>query len=321
MKKKTIKEMREKDQFFTKEHISKKYIKITKDYLKIIKASIGAPLFIEPSAGNGDFFFNFKWNNKLAYDIDKPSHLSNIDNYIEKDFLSVDEIRKDTIYIGNPPFGKRGTLAYDFILKCIELDAEMIGFILPPNVNTIARVKEINKKGYSIVYSDEMKSNSFYLDDNTRKIDMDADAVFQIYMKDSLIDKYKIKRVTDINLKNNDFVKVYSINTNIIMNKNRNIGDVLFIQDGVGKEWVDKCDFYLPLRVFESKGKPLHYKRFNRHNTHNIGFGIICKDKDIKNKIIVENCYRLGTNKVYMAKKQFILKEIMRVKNLKEGDE
>ena len=63
----------------------------------------------------------------------------------------------------------------------------MIGFILPPNVNTITRVKEINKKGYSIVYSDEMKSNSFYLDDNTRKIDMDADAVFQIYMKDSLI--------------------------------------------------------------------------------------------------------------------------------------
>ena len=53
----------------------------------------------------------------------------------------------------------------------------------------------------------------------------------------------------------------------------------------------------------------------------NVGFGVICTDKNVKDKIIIENCYTLVTNKINIAKKQLILKEIMRVHNLEKGDE
>jgi hypothetical protein len=51
----------------------------------------------------------------------------------------------------------------------------------------------------------------------------------------------------------------------------------------------------------------------------NICFGVICEDKDIKNKIVINNCYTLGTNKINIAKKQLILKEIMRIYNIEKG--
>jgi len=83
---------------------------------------------------------------------------------------------------------------------------------------------------------------------------------------------------------------------------------------------VGKCDFYLPLRVFESKGLPSYSDNFEDPNISNIGFGVICVDKNIKNKMIIENCYTIGMNKIRIAKKQLILKEIMRTISIEKGD-
>jgi len=55
-------------------------------------------------------------------------------------------------------------------------------------------------------------------------------------------------------------------------------------------------------------------------NMSNVGFGIICVDKNIKDKIVIDNCYTIGTNKIQIAKKQLILREIMRVYDLRRGD-
>jgi hypothetical protein len=69
--KKSIKKIREDDQFFTKPEVSKKYIAITEKYVDLIKSSLVAHFYIEPSAGNGDFYNNLK-GRKMAFDIEKP---------------------------------------------------------------------------------------------------------------------------------------------------------------------------------------------------------------------------------------------------------
>jgi hypothetical protein len=150
-------------------------------------------------------------------------------------FLDVDFLRDNGIYIGNPPFGKRGKKAFDFILKCIELDASIIAFILPPNINTKLRLDSIKEKNYSLVYSEQLLDDSFYFN-NEKKSDMVAESIFQIYMKNDYIKKYDINTIDTINLKNNSHVHVYTINDNIIKNPKRDVGGVPFIQDGVGKQ-------------------------------------------------------------------------------------
>lgn len=318
MNNKTVREMRDKDQFFTKQDVSKKCIQVTKEYIDLIENSLGPLFLVEPSAGNGDFFYNFPKETRLAFDIDKPKNIVDA-SYIETNFLDI-KIAKNVVYIGNPPFGKSGKLAFDFIMKCIDLEASIIAFILPPNINTKARLKLIKKHGYDIVHSEQLPTSSFYFYNGVEVKDMPAEAIFQIYIKKDYIDLYNIKTLSSINLKNNDIVQVYTINTNVLKNVNRDVDGVPFIQDGVGRDWVGKCDFYLPLRVFESKGLPSYSDNFEDPNISNIGFGVICVDKNIKNKMIIENCYTIGMNKIRIAKKQLILKEIMRTISIEKGD-
>jgi hypothetical protein len=135
---KTVRQIRNRDQFFTNEEISRRCINITNNYADVIQQSIGKLSFVEPSAGNGDFYYNFPKGNNFAFDIEKPKHI--IDStYVESDFLKVDSIPPNAVYLGNPPFGKSGNLAFSFVMKCIELKASIIAFLLPPNINTDIR--------------------------------------------------------------------------------------------------------------------------------------------------------------------------------------
>lgn len=80
---------------------------------------------IEPSAGNGAFLEHLpKYE---AYDL-FPEHK----DIIRQDFLLLDKsYNGKTLCIGNPPFGKRYSLAKEFIKKCVKLNAYTIAFILP----------------------------------------------------------------------------------------------------------------------------------------------------------------------------------------------
>ena len=87
-------------------------------------------LIIEPSAGAGAFSNvirqqGFKCD---AYDIE-PSNKG----IIKTDFLTTffNWHDKQTLVIGNPPYGTRGNMAIAFINKCYQEGADCIAFILP----------------------------------------------------------------------------------------------------------------------------------------------------------------------------------------------
>lgn len=82
---------------------------------------------VEPSAGAGSFSNQLQC---IAYDIAPEG-----DNIIEQDFLllptnTFNEYKR-ILFIGNPPFGARSTLAKNFIKQSIKLGATTIAFVLP----------------------------------------------------------------------------------------------------------------------------------------------------------------------------------------------
>ena len=84
--------------------------------------------FLEPSAGCGRFIDILRKHNHnfIAYDI-----LPEREDIIQKDFLNDSiEINEEVIVLGNPPFGKKSSLAVQFINKCFEY-SKIVGFILP----------------------------------------------------------------------------------------------------------------------------------------------------------------------------------------------
>lgn len=120
------------DKFYTPKSVAKKCIESIdlKKYDKII----------EPSAGNGSFSKQIE--NCLAYDIapEDPS-------IIKQDFLDLKKVEGEHIlFIGNPPFGSRSSLAKKFIEHSIELGAETIAFVLPNTFNKYLMQKVFPKE-------------------------------------------------------------------------------------------------------------------------------------------------------------------------------
>ena len=85
--------------------------------------------YIEPSAGNGVFYNLLPADSRFGLDLE-PHHAE----VIKRDFLRCrykpPVLANKAIVIGNPPFGKRGKLAIDFMNKAFTI-ADTVAFIVP----------------------------------------------------------------------------------------------------------------------------------------------------------------------------------------------
>lgn len=114
---------RYQDKYYTPHNAVKKLIEIvSKDIMPIDKFS----RIIEPSGGDGAFIKQLPKKNLISFDI-APEH----DSIIKGDYLEQNiEYLKNSLVIGNPPFGSGGTLARAFIKKSLE-HSDYVAFILP----------------------------------------------------------------------------------------------------------------------------------------------------------------------------------------------
>lgn len=110
------------DKFYTNKNVSKKYINIISELYKWNDFDF----VIEPSAGSGSFLFEIPHENKIGIDIE-PEH-----ELIKKqDFLTYYPPEyKNILTIGNPPFGRVGSLAIKFFNHSAKF-SKMIAFIVP----------------------------------------------------------------------------------------------------------------------------------------------------------------------------------------------
>lgn len=110
----------ENDKYYTPTKLANELI--NKTFEIIGKENISD--IIEPSAGDGAF--SLLLPDCKAYDIE-PEH----ESILKQDYLKLDvEYKKGRLIIGNPPFGEKFNLAYQFYLKSIQI-ADYIAFILP----------------------------------------------------------------------------------------------------------------------------------------------------------------------------------------------
>lgn len=152
------------------------YTKHPEQFKSVIEKYIGSDdALIEPSCGDGAFLKMFDFD--YAYDIvEKTDSLS----FELKDFLTTKlniDIPANSIYIGNPPFGKNSKLAIEFCKHCCDLDAKFIMFILP----VIFKNETYQNKAFNIYYHliESIDYNEFVKDG----VDVKVECVFQIWQK------------------------------------------------------------------------------------------------------------------------------------------
>jgi len=162
----------QKEQFFTNFETAKKFSKFLKKQSWF--SSIGT--IIEPSAGDGAWLGYLDVD--LAYDID-PKHK---DVKLVDDFLTYD-VKKDikkkgkVLYIGNPPFGRMGKLAKQFMDKCSE-DGDYIAFILPASFAKVTQIRQL-PKNLHLIYQEDLLDETFRFEREGKVVG----TVFQIWEK------------------------------------------------------------------------------------------------------------------------------------------
>ena len=165
------------DKYYTKLDSVKQCISWFKTYINVNTSD----LIIEPSAGNGAFIPELKKMNctQLYFDIE-PHH----PDIVQKDYLQFSLITSEyekVHIIGNPPFGKKSSLAIKFIKhSCTFCDT--ISFILPKSFKKDS-LKKCFPLNFDIIFEHELPVNSFTLDEE----DCSVPCIFQVWKKN----KYK----------------------------------------------------------------------------------------------------------------------------------
>jgi hypothetical protein len=274
---------KDKDQFFTPIETVEKCYKILKDILISYNEDEKKYLYIEPSAGSGNFLKVLP-KNTLAFDIEPTSS-----KIIKQDYLEwKPDNKKKVIVIGNPPFGLRGHLALKFINH--SSFADYVAFILPQLFESDGKgVPRKRVEDFNLIYSEKIDSK-FY--DFTNK-EIKINCIFQVWSK------YHTNLKFQINQSKDDIIKVYSLSDGGSSSTTRN------------KKMLYKCDIYLPSTCF-GENKMKYYKTFDELPNKK-GYGIVFdKDKDEYlekfKKIEWNKIAFLSTNSAYNIRKSQILK-------------
>jgi hypothetical protein len=163
-----------KDQFYTKPEVAKKCMN------KVYELCSGN-IFVEPSAGTGafsDIVLEKENSILLAYDLEPKRHY-----IVEQDFLDKNLVvgQNDTITIGNPPFGRQGSLAKKFVVKCCEF-SKYICFILPMSFKKPSMTKCF-RKDFHKIYEHDVNDNSFLVEGK----EYNVPCVFQIWERKEVV--------------------------------------------------------------------------------------------------------------------------------------
>lgn len=170
------------DKFYTKPEIAKKLISL----LDLNEYDV----VIEPSAGNGSFSSNITHKNLIALDI-----LPENDSILEMDWFEFTfEKTGKILVIGNPPFGRQGSLVTKFFLKCSEINADTIAFIVPKSFKKDSLKNKIPIQ-YHLLSEIDLDDDSFTLDGKTYSVP----CVFQIWGLSTVMrEKIELKKSSDL---------------------------------------------------------------------------------------------------------------------------
>lgn len=158
------------DQYYTKNTVSQDCCSI----LNRLIPGLETRTFLEPSAGTGSFidaaraiFGNVKVK---AYDIDPKRK-----DIRKADFLKTKFRGSNLVTIGNPPFGKRSSLAIQFF-NAAAAKSDIVAFIVPVQFEKYGVQKQLDPR-FKLIYSERLGKDSFLYNEK----DCDIRCVFQVW--------------------------------------------------------------------------------------------------------------------------------------------
>jgi len=143
------------DKYYTKSHIAKKCYESIKGFLNRSKVDITNTLFIEPSAGSGVFLKHIK-EASMGFDLAPTTPGIYKNDFLKGDikkFFTLEDSKKQTVFIGNPPFGKKSDLAIQFINRAFKYGS-VVGFILPIQFRKWSAQNKIDPRAKLVVDMD-----------------------------------------------------------------------------------------------------------------------------------------------------------------------
>lgn len=194
------------DQFYTNPLVSDELVCIIKDLFPSYFDN-SSTKFIEPSAGSGNFLTSLlklgvKQKNLIAYDIDPKTSLCKKADYLKTPI----KFNKKNLVIGNPPFGKKGLLALEFLNKSLS-EADIVAMIFPKTFNRYSIQNKVQKNA-KLIYSKELCENAFIVNDK----EYGVKTVFQIWTHlDTFIEDRRI--LTKPSIKHDHFKTFIHNNT------------------------------------------------------------------------------------------------------------
>jgi hypothetical protein len=137
------------DKFYTIPSYSKKCIdKVFELYNKN-----NFDLIVEPSAGNGSFFNQLEFENKVGIDISPEN-----ENIVKMDFFDYHPPthKNNILVIGNPPFGKVSSIAIKFFNHSSKW-SNVIAFIIPRTFRRPSVINKLNKM-FHLTYDEDVST-------------------------------------------------------------------------------------------------------------------------------------------------------------------
>lgn len=145
-------------------------------------------LIVEPSAGAGAFLRASEDREIVGLDIHPEQ-----ENIVRHDFLldplsNHVDMTRDIVFLGNPPFGRKGDVAVNFINTALNYGS-FVGFVLPIQFRKWSAQKRIVESAKLIIDHD-LKSSSFSFLNQP----YDLRCSFQVWARDSHMPDFRIRK-------------------------------------------------------------------------------------------------------------------------------
>lgn len=166
------------DEFYTRVDVAREMVAHTKRYYR--KMMRDWSLIVEPSAGDGSFLHRLPLANRRGFDLAPRAP-----RITQADFLTIDRQDvvgdvppADVLFIGNPPFGKNGSVARAFIERALEM-ADHVAFILPQSFQKASTQNLLRAPDVHLVCEHDVPADAFVFRGETKRIP----TVFQIWRR------------------------------------------------------------------------------------------------------------------------------------------
>jgi hypothetical protein len=253
---------KDKDQFFTPVPIAVQCYRKSIEIIKNYGDDDNDYIFIEPSAGSGNFVACLPPSRRICMDIEPTGQ-----EILEQDYLNwvpaasaaTAAAANKYIVIGNPPFGLRGQLALKFINHSNQF-ADYVCFILPQLFESDGKgVPRKRVIGFNLIYSEKLETH--FEEPNGKQIKVQC--IFQVWSK------FHHNADYDIATRDETTMKIYSLSDGNSPSTIRN------------KNMFNKCDIYIPASCFGEKNMR-YYNNFTELPGRK-GYGVVFNKDKLKN--------------------------------------